>query len=285
MPKVSYSTMGFAEDGLAAALDCIASAGFTCIELAAVPHAPGPPIGPAATDIRRQIERRGLTADTLHAPLRENVLGAPTEPWRQTKADLLADYIRFAGELGALGIVIHPVPNPMFLPDGDIGSMYGPMEEAARRSLDELAPIAGEANVRILLENLGYTADGSANYPLDAMRQLRGLIDPYPPAQVGLTMDTGHAARTGLDPVAEIAIAADRLCGTHLQDIDMRADPLCDNHWVPTRGGLDWDGIRAALDRIGYRGNWTFEVTSGPKGETPRELVRQARAVASEWGL
>ncbi len=303
MTKSSYSTAGFKDRDLEAALDGIAAAGFPCIEVAAVPHASGPPSGQAAAEVRRQIERRQLLATTLHAPPGYHVLGAPTEDWRQEKVKVLADHLLFAGEIGASGVIIHPIPNPIFLPEGaDIKALLVPMEDAVKRSLDELIPVAAEAGVRMLLENLPYAlgkadswvmeqapelnaieGDDPIVYPLIAMHQLRPFVDAYPPEQVGLVVDTGHAWTSGIDPVSEIKAAGDRLWGTHLQDVD--ADRPRDNHWVPTQGGLDWQAIRSALQRVGYAGVWTFEVINGQKGESREELARQTRAVASAWDL
>lgn len=160
------------------------------------------------------------------------------------------------------------------------------MEEDARRSLDELSPVAGEAGTRILVENKPYEdARDVRDYPLRSMSDMRRLIDAYPCDQVGLALDTGHAAMAGLDPAAEIELAGERLWGTHLQDVDTERMPPYDNHWVPTRGGIDWNAVRAALERVGYSGAWTFEVFSGQDGESPEQLVTQSRAIADAWGL
>ena len=115
MPIISLSTSCFADRELTAALDAIAEAGFDGVELS-MSHVDEVPAPGAAKEIRRQIEERGLVATTVHGPARCNVLGAPTESWRQEKAVILGGCLRFTGELGAQGMVIHGIPNPMFLP-------------------------------------------------------------------------------------------------------------------------------------------------------------------------
>jgi len=296
MPTFSYSTAGFGDHDVEAALDGIAAAGFTAAELGGCGtcvrdwqclsrrDAPVPPTGRAAAEFRRVIESRGLRATTLHAPARTNVLGPPEEEWRTDKAAVLANYIRFAGEIGAPGIVIHGIPNPMYLPeDRDVASMTGPMADAMRRSLDELAPVAAGAGVRMLLENLPYVNDVSVEYPLIRIPQLRPFVEEFPAEQVGLALDIGHAWTNAQDPVAAIETAGDRLWGVHLQDVPK--DQPNDDHWVPGEGGMDWPGICAALRRVGYAGAWTFEVCYGRKGESPEDLARQTYAVARSWGL
>jgi sugar phosphate isomerase/epimerase len=215
----------------------------------------------------------------VHAPLGRNVLAAPEEDWRRERVVVLGTYIRFAAELGCSGIVIHPVPNPQFVsqPEGD--ELAQTMRAAARRSLDDLVPVAEEVGIRMLLENLPY----KCTYPFLNMTELRSLVDPYPDAALGLVIDTGHAWTGGHDPATEILAAGERLWGTHLQDVDY--DDPQDNHWVPTHGGLDWDAILAAFAQIKYAGQWTFEAANQRQGETPDELARLTRQVATDWQL
>ena len=279
MGTISYATLGFQDRSVEAALDRIAEAGFPQAELLGqAPHVAEPPQGAALTRFRNHLESLGLSA-TVHAPLQKNVLGAPDEEWRRERVGVLAGYLAFAGEIGAREIVIHPVPNPCFVPHPDDPAHPARMREAARRSLEDLLPLALRSGVRILLENLPYACP----YPLMTMRELRGFVDAYPPEGVGLVVDTGHAAVLGLDPADEIRLAGDRLWGTHLHDMDVQGRQ--DDHWLPTQGGLDWASIRRALGEVNYRGAWTFEVQNARHGETPEELARVARQIAARWGV
>ncbi len=295
MARTSYSTSGFKDHQLAPTLDAIAAAGFRCVEYSIDSHASEDRPGRFATEAGRQLERCGLSATTVHGPARTNVLGAPTEEWRKEKVGVLADALRFSGQIGAAGMVIHGIPNPMFLPqDQEMRSLYQPMVAAMKRSVEELIPVAAETGVRLLLENLPYNRDlepfdgpgsigGGGDYPLMKIAELRAFIEEFPPDQVGLVVDTGHAWTEGTDPVSEIMAAGDRLWATHLQDVD--ADQPADNHWVPTQGGLKWDQILAALKNIDYRGAYTFEVINSRHGETPERLAQLAWEVARKWGL
>ncbi len=277
MAKISYGTIGFLDRDVEAALDAIAAAGFGQAEiLAHDPHVVGPPTGRALADFIKRLQSRGLSA-TVHGPMTTNVLGAPEEEWRREKVQVLASYLRFVGEIGARDMVIHPVPNPIFVDEPERPELPELMQQAARRSLDDLVPIARQAGVRMTLENLPY----EHSYLLNNMSQLRALVDSYPPECVGLVIDTGHAGTAGKDPADEIRIAGDRLYGTHLQDVDGQ-DPD-DDHWIPTHGDLDWDAIKQALGDVGYSGPWTFEVANGRNAETPDELVRLTREVAAKW--
>ena len=279
MSKISYATVGFGDRDVEAALDSVVAASFEQAEiLGQEPHVATPPKGQALADFAKRLRSRGLSA-TVHAPLTTNVLGAPDEQWRREKVKVLAGYLHFSAAIGAEEMVVHPVPNPIFVPEPDRPELPELMQEAARRSLDELVPVARQVQVRILLENLPYRC----SYPLKDMHQLRALVDFYPPENVGLVIDTGHAGTAGKDPAEEIRIAGNRLHGTHLQDVDGEAPN--DQHWIPTHGALDWDAIRQALAEVIYIGAWTFEVLNGRNGETPEELARLTRQLARKWGL
>ena len=280
MPNISYSTLGFGDRDVEEALDAVAAAGFDRAEiLGQDPHLSVVPQGRELTDFRARLEARGLDQGTVHAPLTRNVLRAPEEDWRREKVAVLASYIRFTAAIGAASTIVHPVPNPIFVPDADHPEIPGRIRDAVHRSLDELVPVAAESGVRILLENLPY----DCAYPFRGMQELRPLVDAYPEQALGLVIDTGHAWTARNDPAGEILTAGPRLWGTHLQDVDF--DDPQDNHWPPTHGGLDWESIRAAMGQVGYAGQWTFEVAAGRRGETPEELARATRQVADQWGL
>ena len=278
MTKSSYATVGFGDRDVEAALDAIAAAGFDQAEiLGQEPHIATPLRGLALLDFAERLESRGLSS-TVHAPL-SSVLGVPDEQWRRQNIMVLIDYLHFSAAIGSKEMVVHPVPHPTLLPDPQRSELPGLMKDAARRSLDELVPVAGQVHIRILLENL----PRRPSCPLACMRQLRILVDSYPPDCAGLVIDTGHASASGKDPVEEIHIAGHRLHGTHLQDVDLQVPN--DEHWIPTHGGLDWDAIKHALANIDYSGAWTFEVINGRNGETPDELARLSRQIARDWGL
>lgn len=279
MNKVSYATIGFSDRNIEAALESVAAAGFGQTEiLGQEPHVATPPSGQALADFSKRLKSLGLGA-TVHAPLTTNVLGAPDEQWRREKVVVLGNYLHFSAAIGAEEMVVHPVPNPIFVPEPDRPELPGLIYDAARRSLDELAPVARQGGVRIMLENLPY----QCSYPLQDMRQLRDLVDSYPAECVGLVIDTGHAGVRGKDPAEEIRIAGNRLYGTHLHDMDPRIPN--DEHWIPTQGVLNWDAIRQALAEIDYGGAWTFEVLKGRNGETSEELARLTRQIADKWCL
>ena len=278
MGMAGYSTAGFTDRSLEDALEAIARAGFRQVEiLGRAPHLEHPPGGKGASELRRRLESLRFVETTVHAPMGKNVLGAPEEEWRREVAALFTGFIRLAARIEATGLVIHPVPNPCFVPDPDAPDMAQRIGAAARRSLDDLAPIAERDGVRILLENLPYDCP----YPFLGVEQLQSLVGSYPEHAVGLVVDTGHAWTARRSPADEIRLAGDRLGGVHLQDVD-GAEPN-DNHWAPTHGDLDWDAIRAALVQMEYHGPWTFEVIRPRHAESPEAMAALCRSLADNW--
>jgi len=283
LPDISYSTTGFIDRALESALDDVAAAGFSNVELSGMPgHLDTPPEGADLQAFKARLLERGITGCTVHAPMRENVLGAPDEAWRIEKVGVMSTYLRFAGAIGARGLIIHPVPNPIFVDEPKRPELPQIMADATRRSLDELVPIASAAGAPMLLENLPYARQYDCDYPLLKMQELRSLVDEYPEDALGLVVDTGHAWTSGIEPADEIKTAGSRLLGTHLQDVDY--DDPQDNHWMPTHGGLDWDKIIAALRDVDYAGQWTYEVKHPRYDETPDALAKATREAVDSWG-
>jgi inosose dehydratase len=102
-------------------------------------------------------------------------------------------------------------------------------------------------------------------------------------AAVGLTLDTGHAALGGIDPVAAIRAHPARIAHVHCKDV--RAEVfagvrtrglsfldgvLAGMFTVPGDGGLDYGAVMRALADIGYCGWIVVEAEQDPALADPR---------------
>lgn len=280
MENISYSTVGFSDRDIESALDAIAEAGFPLVEIQGKsPHVAEPLSGKVLSDFRYRIHTRGLTAKTMHAPSGRTVLGTTDEDWRRQEIILLKRYLNFGSDLGITDMVIHPIPNPIFVENPENPNVPDLIGESLKRSIDDLIPTAERTGVRFNLENLPYRCD----YPYRTMKELRVLIEDYPKECVGLIIDTGHVGVLRDDPVAEINAAGNRLCGTHIHDVVGKT--YDGDHRVPTTGWLDWDSILQAFRQVKYPGPWTFEVIKPLLSESPEEMARTTREIARQWGL
>jgi inosose dehydratase len=121
-------------------------------------------------------------------------------------------------------------------------------------------------------------------------------------ATVGLTLDTGHAALGGIDPVAAIRAHPERIAHVHCKDI--RADifagvqkhdrsfldgVLAGMFTVPGDGGLDYAAVMQALADIGYSGWIVVEAEQDPAVADPRKYgelgLRTVEREAAAAGL
>jgi len=121
-------------------------------------------------------------------------------------------------------------------------------------------------------------------------------------ASVGLTLDTGHAALGGIDPVAAIRAHPERIAHVHCKDVraavfdEVRASDMSfldgvlgGMFTVPGDGGLDYAAVMRALADIGYAGWIVVEAEQDPAVADPRtygELgLRTLRREAAAAGL
>ena len=129
----------------------------------------------------------------------------------------------------------------------------------------ELLPLAEKAvrdyGVRLALHNHGPT-DKIYPTPESAYLKIRDL-DP----RIGLCLDAGHAARSGLDPAAEAEKYFDRLLDVHVKDVtsaDVEGGPV-----EIGRGIIDIPKLLRTLVRLGYAGKVSLEYEKDEKDPLP----------------
>ncbi|KFN49456.1 myo-inosose-2 dehydratase [Arenimonas composti] len=119
---------------------------------------------------------------------------------------------------------------------------------------------------------------------------------------VGLTLDTGHAALGGIDPLDVIRDHPGRIAHVHCKDVRTARHTaaraagasfldgvLAGMYTVPGDGDLDFAAVMAALARIDYSGWIVVEAEQDPKLADPRTYadlgLRTLRAQAAAAGL
>ena len=134
---------------------------------------------------------------------------------------------------------------------------------AARRSLEQLVPMAEARGVELALEVM----TNHLSTP-DALVELVEDVLDTPAA--GVCLDVGHARLLG-DPVDAIEAASGHIIAAHVHDTRGARD----EHLVPYDGSIDWTRTLLAFQKVGYTGPWTFELAPGP---TAAILVKAAQA-------
>ncbi len=108
--------------------------------------------------------------------------------------------------------------------------------------------------------------------------EVERIARDLPAEEAGLCLDTGHCAYSGMDPAATLERYADRLDYVHFKDIDAAVyarvmgerirffEACAQGVMCPIgRGVIDYKGIRALLERIGYEGFVTVEQERDPR--------------------
>lgn len=103
------------------------------------------------------------------------------------------------------------------------------------------------------------------------------IMDATDPKHVWFVLDTGHMTMAGMDPLELTKKLGHRIIEFHLKDVEARHkggaqkrvdrnDPMKNPIFfeLGSKHGVDFPGIKAHLDRIGWQGWLTVELDSSP---------------------
>ena len=185
-------------------------------------------------------------------------ISQPDETARAAAVAVAERNLVLAAQASARLAVVHPSAEP--IADEDRPAHL----DAARRSLERLAPIAAQLGVRLAVECLPRSCLGHT------AAELAALVEPLDPAVVGVCIDVNHLNLREPDIGAAVARLAPRLLTLHCSD----NDGLDERHWLPGAAGgvVDWPAFLGALHRAGYTGPFLYEVR--PPDPDPPEALR-----------
>ncbi|MDK2990507.1 MAG: hypothetical protein PWR16_2036 [Methanoculleus sp.] len=162
---------------------------------------------------------------TVHAPVADINIASENEYLRRANIRVLGDLAAVCDRIGAERLVVHP------------GHTWGEeMREFAQaaldRSLDDLAAIQGEVNVRFAIENMGAWEICFFREP--------GFFDHLADSGLGFALDVGHAHVNGnleefLERGEAIHVHLHDNCGSR------------DDHLACGDGNIDFRRVMAAL--------------------------------------
>jgi sugar phosphate isomerase/epimerase len=199
----------------------------------------------ALRGLRRLCEQR-LRLVAVNMPNVDMSIAAAAEEMRAYTLNLLVQFVRCAGELGAGGIIVGPgKANPLFpMPRDHLISYF-------YRALDTLAPLARQAGTRLFIENMPFAF-------LPDAESLMNVIDSYGDESIRVTFDVANAHFIGESPVDGLRRVRGRLSLVHFSDTTRQSykhDPL-------GRGDVPLAGIASAMKEIGYTELPMLEVIS-----------------------
>lgn len=114
--------------------------------------------------------------------------------------------------------------------------------------------------------------------PQDALPLIRDM-DP----RVGLCVDLGHTARTGVDVVEAIAEAGDRVLDIHAKDLRDLSDR--DSQCIVGEGAMPLAEIFQQLVRMNYPGYFNLEYEIDPQDPLPGMRMSFAYMRGALYGL
>ncbi len=128
-------------------------------------------------------------------------------------------------------------------------------------NLKRIEKFVVEYDIRVAIHNHG-PEDKFYPAPKDALERIKDL-DP----RVGLCIDVGHTARTGVDVVEAIAEAGDRLLDLHMKDLGdlMVKSSQC----IVGEGEMPVAGIFEQLKKMQYNGFVNLEYEIDPENPLP----------------
>lgn len=210
--------------------------------------------------ITSDVRNFGLKAKDVHASRGSKIFNIwSIDPdHRQASTALAQNRIKLASKLGGDTIVLHipQAPDKTTQPENHKLFM-----DSARRTLDDLEPLAHQTGVGISLENHSYP--GYVN-----MGTIEEILPDYDPSFIGICLDTGHAVQFPED-LDRVAAFDDRLTALHLNNNDGGS---VDQHRLLYTGVLDVKKAAQVVAKSAYNGPISLEV--GPRHHPRLTLER-----------
>jgi sugar phosphate isomerase/epimerase len=236
----------------------IAAHGFTAAELFASRlhvdyHNPA-----VVADVQQWLTGAGLELGSVHAPMTEMSLASADAVEREAAVAETERALYIARRISFPTFVVH-----LGRPRAD-RVQGGTNRDAARRSVEALAKSAQPLGVRIAVEIISNDLSRAAS--------LTHLLDDGIDApNVGICLDTGHARLEG-DVADAIEVVSGHLAAVDIHDNRGRSD----DHLVPFEGAIDWPSALTTVQKVGYDGALTFELSA--RGATKDTLARANQA-------
>jgi len=193
---------------------------------------------------RKEFEEAGLT-----------IVSGGVITLQQDDDDDMRTYFEYAKMCGMPMMVIAPTPT----------------------TLPRIERFVREYDIKVAIHNHG-PEEPYFPGPQDALRLIRDM-DP----RVGLCVDLGHTARTGVDVVEAIAEAGDRVLDIHAKDLKDLSDR--DSQCIVGEGAMPLAEIFQQLVRMDYPGYFNLEYEIDPQDPLPGMRMSFAYMRGALYGL
>ncbi len=264
--KLAFSTNGYVQWDLAAAIDDLAAAGYDGVEvLADRPHAFVDDMDAEAVGrLAKRLADRRLSVSNVNAnctfahwpscppePVFEPSLCSDDPALRRVRADRIRRTLDLAAGIGADCVSI-TTGKPL-------GRMHPePAWDELKRQLTPLLEHGDARGVKIGIEQ-------EPGLVVEWADEIARLIDELEAPSLGANLDLGHCAVLG-EPIDEaLRTLAGRIWNLHVEDLPADARGRFKHyHCDPGTGGFDFAALRRSLATIGYDRFLTVELYTQP---------------------
>lgn len=261
MSEYACSTWTFENHSLHSALQLIASAGFTTVELWADTVHFDPRTHVSVADVKKQLQELNLSVHSTHGPFRHFHNRLPAEEFTKLRQDLWRKTIEQCAEIESPIMVAHGLDRREYNYTKD-------QVELVKESLADLCEYGRRLGVMIALENIQAGEDN----PEELGTNIINHIKHFPGIGLYYCLDIGHAVLNGVDIIDEIKAAGDRLVSLHIHN----NNGVDDSHVIPSNGIIDWPYIyRELRTTYGYSGKFVLEVYGDKDATKTMDSIKQ----------
>ncbi len=269
--KLSFSTNAFVRFSVSEAIEIIAGAGYSGVEiLADVPHLyPFSTTGAELAEVVSALEKNHIEPANINAntavgyygakfwePLFEPSLANPDEDARKWRVEFTKKCIDMARFLSCRNVsVTSGRMVPGVKPEKSLALL--------KQSILKIVEYAAGKNVRLGMEY-------EPGLLVERAEELADLILEIGAENFGANLDFGHSRLAGEAPSDAARMLASRIFHIHLEDISNRKH----YHLIPGEGDIDFEDIFRALAAIDYDGFVTVELYTFP--ENPGQAAGKA---------
>ena len=271
--SIGYAAITWGDRSVKTAIEEIAAAGYTGVQLRGGSTKPASEQGPATLSLMDEFK----TPDALKAELAKHKLtfacisggGLTLDPAKQqAEMDKFLALAKFAADAGALSIqATSPKRDKPPTPDELKG--FGQM-------LDKLGKQTAGFGLPLVFHN-------HMNQIGEKPEEVDVILGAADAKNVKLLLDTGHWAAAGGDPAKAIKTYGKRLEVLHIKDVKDKApgelDPdgkKSDKKYVFVelgQGKVDFKSVFKALKSSGFGGWAVIELDAVPKGRAPKDAA------------
>jgi len=262
---IGLSTGCFYKTSIFDCLELIRESGFSLIEVCFSPahldyHNHGEVHRAAA-----RIDQLGMEAYSFHAPFANDLdISSPDEGARKRGLEEILRAVEAAAILQVHYFVIHPGPESTFSP---------PREERLQR-MEYAVEVLNKVAERCRALGIGCALENKLPHLLfGKTSDILWILDALDSIEVGVCLDTGHAALSG-----DLQNLLHKLAG-HLKMIhahDNRGHG--DDHLPPGDGRIDWETVVRTLGRGNFRGALILELAGCADPATTMANARRGRS-------